>query len=168
MHGLRRTHRSRIKTPRSGPWPNIETTPTANKIDRCCSNQNRPILVLRLYCQNTALTHKAKSADLHRQVTNKIGRLCFENKSADFVLKAKSADFVLKTKSARAAPFLASGGLVGSHLPSRRRPARLWRAGLAKLRSRWRGLGPFPGVGSTGRGQAALEGGGEGALRLCA
>ena len=88
-------------------------------------------------------------------------------KSADFVFKAKSADFVLKTKSARAAPFLASGGLVGSRLPSRRRPARLWRAGLAKLGSRWRGLGRFPGVGLIGRGQAVLEGG-EGALRLCA
>ena len=109
---------------------------------------NRPIYIVKL---------RAKSADF-----------VLKTKSADFVFKAKSADFVLKTKSARAAPFSASSGLVGSRLSSGRRPARPWRAGLAKLGSRWRGLGRFPGVGSIGRGQAALEEGGEGALRLCA
>ena len=154
MHGRGRTHRPRIKTPRDDPWPNIETTPTANKIDRCCSNQNRPIFKMRLYCKNTVFTHKAKSADLHRQVTNKIGRLCFENKIGRFCFQSKVGRFCFEKKSARAAPFLAWGGLVGSRLPSRRRPARLWRAGLAKLGSRWRGLGRFPGVGLIGRGQA--------------
>ena len=150
MHGRGRTHRPRIETPRDGPWPNIETTPT-----------------------------QTKSTDV---VQNKIGRFCFSdfivrrlclrakhNRPIFFVeLRTKSADFVLNTKSARAAPFSASSGLVGSRLPSGRRPARPWRAGLAKLGSRWPGLGRFPGVGLIGRGQAVLGGGGEGALRLCA
>ena len=118
------------------------------KTQRLRTNQHRLIYIVKL---------RTKSADF-----------VLKTKSADFVFKAKLADCVLKTKSARAAPFLASGGLVGSRLPSRRRPARLWRAGLAKLGSRWRGLGRFPGVGLIGRGQAVLEGGGEGALRLCA
>ena len=117
------------------------------KTQRLRTNQNRPIYIVKL---------RTKSADF-----------VLKTKSADFVFKAKSADFVLKTKSARAAPFLASGGLVGSRLPSRRSPARLWRTGLAKLGSRWPGLGRFPGVGLIGRGQAVLEGG-EGSLRLCA